>query len=229
VRICCPRFCFWTDILRLLVSFPSPLQEVGILCVCLCLVAFLSDLILYRADVLVHSLCMIPKDALLFVRCCTYIYRFLSGSSALVLLRVVHVPSRSGPFPALDRGPPLFCCEGPDIFRVFIGLFLFRAICYSTCHLGTLLPCNISSFLLESLSCCVFIAFIAICKPNGGVSVTICKLSTGVVEYVLYILRRTPLWTRKSLPYSEVAKKIELMGQNQCTRRLLAVRRRAQR
>jgi hypothetical protein len=68
VRICFPRFCFWTDILRPLVSFPSPLQEVGILCVCLCLVVFLLDLVLYRVDVLVHSLCMIPKDALLFVR-----------------------------------------------------------------------------------------------------------------------------------------------------------------
>jgi len=26
VRICCPRFCFWTDILRPLVSFSSPLR-----------------------------------------------------------------------------------------------------------------------------------------------------------------------------------------------------------
>jgi len=69
VRISCPRFWFWTDILRPLVSFPSPLREV-----CLCPVVFLSSLVLYPADVLVHSL--IPKDALLFVRCRTDIYRF---------------------------------------------------------------------------------------------------------------------------------------------------------
>jgi len=56
---------------------------------------------------------------------------------------------------------------------------------------STFLSCDISSCLLESLSCCVFIAFIAICKSSGGVSVTICKLSTGVIEYALYILRRS--------------------------------------
>jgi len=67
VRICIPRFCFWTDILRPLVSFPSPSQEVGILCVCLCVVVFVLSLILYRTDVLVRSLCMIPKDAWLFM------------------------------------------------------------------------------------------------------------------------------------------------------------------
>jgi hypothetical protein len=139
VRICCPRFWFWTDILHPLVSFLSPLQEVGILCVCLCLVVFLSSLVLYRADVLVHFLRMILKDALLFVRCRTNIYRFLSGSFVLALLRMVHVPLESGRFQALDCGPPLFCCEDLDIFRVSIGLFLFRAICHSTCYLGTLL------------------------------------------------------------------------------------------
>jgi len=82
---------------------------------------------------------MLPKDALLFVRCRTYIHRSLSGSSVLALLRMVHVPLASGPFQALDRGPPLFCCEDLNIFRVSIGLFLFRAICYPTRHLGTLL------------------------------------------------------------------------------------------
>jgi len=40
VRIYCPRFWFWTGILRPLVSFSSPLQQVGILCVCPCLVVF---------------------------------------------------------------------------------------------------------------------------------------------------------------------------------------------
>jgi hypothetical protein len=51
----------------------------------------------------------------------------------------------NGPYPvrkwtiSLDCGPPLFCCEGLDIFHVSIGLFLFRVICYSICHLGTLL------------------------------------------------------------------------------------------
>jgi hypothetical protein len=89
VRICFPRFCFWTDILRPLVSFLSPLQAVGILCVCLYLVVFLLYLVLYRVDVFVHSLCMIPKDALLFVRYRSCIYR--SESSALVLPRMVHV------------------------------------------------------------------------------------------------------------------------------------------
>jgi hypothetical protein len=140
VRISCSRFWFWTDTLRPLVSFPSPLQEVGILCVCLCLVVFLSNLVLYRADVLVHSLCMILKDALLFVRYRTNIYRFLSGSSVLALLRIVHVPLGSRSFQALDYGPPLFCCEGLGIFRVSIGLFLSRTICcdHSMCHLGTL-------------------------------------------------------------------------------------------
>jgi len=140
MRISCPRFWFWTDILRPLVSFPSLSQEVGILCVCLCLVVFLSSLVLYRADVLVHSLCMIRKDAWLFVRFRTNTYRFLSGSfrSVLASLRMVHVPLGSEPFQALDRGPPFFCCEGLDIFHVSIGLFLSRAICHSMCHLGTL-------------------------------------------------------------------------------------------
>jgi hypothetical protein len=56
VRICFPRFCFWTDILRPVISFPSPLQEVGILCVCLCLVVFLLDLVLYRlSSLFVHD------------------------------------------------------------------------------------------------------------------------------------------------------------------------------
>jgi len=58
VRIYYPRFWFWTDILRPSVSFPSPLQEVGILCVCLCLVIFLSNLVLYRTDVFQSSLCV---------------------------------------------------------------------------------------------------------------------------------------------------------------------------
>jgi len=128
VRIC-PRFWFLTNTPRPLVSFPSPLQEVGILCVCLCLLVFLSNLVLYyRTDVLVHSFCMTPKDALLFVPCRTYIYRFLSGSSVLALLRMIHVPLGSEPFQALDRGSPLFCYEGLDIFRVSIGLSLFQAI-----------------------------------------------------------------------------------------------------
>jgi len=79
------------------------------------------------------------RDALLFVRYRIYIYRFLSGSSALVLLQMFHVPSGSGPFPALDRDPPLFCCEGLGIFCVSISLFLFRTNCYSIYRLGTLL------------------------------------------------------------------------------------------
>jgi hypothetical protein len=52
---------------------------------------------------------------------------------------MVHVPLSSGPFQALGRGPPLFCCESQDIFRVSIGLFLSRAICHSMCHLGSVL------------------------------------------------------------------------------------------
>jgi hypothetical protein len=70
------------------------------------------------------------------VRCRTNIYRFLSSSSVLASLQMV--PLGSGPFQALDRGPPLFYCEGLDKFRVSIGLFLSRAICHSMCHLGTL-------------------------------------------------------------------------------------------
>jgi len=178
-RICFPRLCFWTDILRPLVSFPSPLQEVGILCVCLCLVVFLLDLALYRVDVLVHSLCMIPKDALLFVR--YRIYRFLSGLSALILLRRVHVPCQEVDTISMALWstsfllrrvwiyfvcPLAFFCLEPDL--------LFHV---SFRNSSSFLSCDISSFLLESLSCCVFIAFIAICKSSGGVSVTICKLA----------------------------------------------------
>jgi len=33
---------------------------------------------------------------------------------------MVHVPLGSGPFQALDRDPPLFYCEGLDIFHVSI-------------------------------------------------------------------------------------------------------------
>jgi len=70
VRIYCPRFWFWTDILRPLVSFLSPLQEVGILYVCLCLVIFLSNSVLYCTDVLVHSLCMaLTLSRTSFLRC----------------------------------------------------------------------------------------------------------------------------------------------------------------
>jgi len=93
----------------------------------------------FVSDVSVHFFYTIPKDALLSVRCRTYIYRSPSGSSVLALLRTVHVPLGNGPFQALDRGPSLFSCESLDILRVSIGLFLFRAICYFTCHLGTLL------------------------------------------------------------------------------------------
>jgi hypothetical protein len=85
------RFWFWTDILRPLVSFSSPLQEVGILCVCLCLVIFLSNFVLCRTDVLVHPLCMIPKDAWLFARCRTYISVHVLAL-LLALPRMVHVP-----------------------------------------------------------------------------------------------------------------------------------------
>jgi len=135
---------------------------------------------------------MIPEDALLFVRCRMYIYRSLSGSSVLALLRMVHVPLGSRPFQALDRSPLLFCCEDLDIFYVSIGPFLFRAICCSTCHFSSnFLSCNISSYLLGSISCSISIAFIAICKYSGGISVTICRLPTGVVEYALYIFPGT--------------------------------------
>jgi len=73
VRICCPRFCFWTDILRLLVSFPSPLQEVGILCVCLCN-TFVNvraiDIYVLLVDVSIESyLFIVPLITFSFVSC----------------------------------------------------------------------------------------------------------------------------------------------------------------
>jgi len=65
--VCCSHFWFWTGILRPLVSFPFSLQEIGILCVCLCLLIFLSSSVLCCTDILVRSLCMIQS-----LLCCLY-------------------------------------------------------------------------------------------------------------------------------------------------------------
>jgi len=97
--VCCSHFWFWTGILRPLVSFPFSLQEIGILCVCLCLLIFLSSSVLCCTDILVRSLCMIPKACFVVcMRCRSYIYRSLSGSSMLALLRMVRVSLGSGSF-----------------------------------------------------------------------------------------------------------------------------------
>jgi len=112
----------------------------------------------------------------------TCVCRFLSGSSVLALLRMINVPLESEPFQALDCGPHLFCCEDLDIFRMSMGLFLLGHLLFhmSFRNFSNFLPCNISSCLLESVSSCVFITFIAICK-SSGMLMTICKISTGVV------------------------------------------------
>jgi len=142
---------------------------------------------------------MTPKDASLFARYHRYICRYLSSSFAPALQRMVHVLSENEPFQALDRGLPFFYCGDLDIFHVPIGLFLFQAICYSTSRNSSKsLPCSNSSYLLGSVSCCIFIALIVTYRSSGGVLVAICRLSMGVVEYALYILRRTALCTDKA-------------------------------
>jgi len=73
---------------------------------------------------------MISKDALLFVRCRTYIYRFLSGSSVLALLRMVHVPLGSGPFQAIDRGPmPEMVFSATKVWIYFVCSLAFFEPC----------------------------------------------------------------------------------------------------
>jgi len=92
----------------------------------------------------------------------------------------------------LQRSGYISCVHWP--FSVSSHLLFHVSFRNSSSFLS--FPSDILSFLLESLSCCVFIAFIAICKSSGAVSVTIYKLSTGVVEYALYILRTafSSLW-----------------------------------
>jgi hypothetical protein len=165
VRICCPRFWFWTDILRPLVSFPSPLQEVEILCVCLCLVIFLSSLVLCKC----FSSLFAHNSQRCFVVCAllhehlSLSFRFIcasfaaNGSCPVRKWIILGVGSWSTSF-LLRRSGYISCVHWPFSVSSHLSSHVsFR-------NSSNFLPYNISSYLLGSMSCCIFIAFIAICK-----------------------------------------------------------------
>jgi len=136
---------------------------------------------------------MILKDASLSAHYHMYIYYCLLSSFMPASLRIVHILLGNGSFWALDRDPPFFYCENVDIFYIFIGPFLFRAICYSTCHLGTFLNFFSVAVFRIYLSLCLALFSLSLLQlaDLSGVLVTICRLSKGIVEYILYILQRT--------------------------------------
>jgi len=102
----------------------------------------------------------------------------------------------SGSFQALDRNPPVFYFEDLGISHESIDPFRSQPICYSIYHSGmcpSLCPVTPSRICLGLSSAMRSLPLSQLADPAAA-SLIICKLSTGMVEYALYILPRTAVW-----------------------------------